>query len=104
MIHGSGMAALQGRSKQAENVNTFDLPVEGPGTYRIKLVRTGVKMYMYFGKGDAEPVKIANTEVTFQNPVLVGLAVCSHQPDAKATVLFSDVSVEEQPTPAPKAR
>ena len=55
-------------------------------------------MYMYVGKADAEPVKIANTEVTFQNPVLVGLAVCAHQPDATATVLFSDVSVEEQPS------
>ena len=104
MIHGSGMAALQWRSKQAENVNTFDLPVGSPGTYKIKLVRIGVKMYMYLGKGDAEPVKIANTEVTFQNPVLVGLAVCAHQPDATATVLFSEVSVEEQPSPAPRTR
>ena len=104
LIHGSGMAALQWRSKQAENVNTFDPPVEGVSAYKIKLVRTGVKMYMYVGKGDAEPVKIANTEVTFQNPVLVGLAVCAHQPDGTATVLFSDVSIDEQPTPASKAR
>lgn len=104
MIHGSGMAALQWRGKPAENVNTFDLPAEGPGTYKIKLVRNGVKVYMYLGKGDTEPVKIANTEVTFQNPVLLGLAVCAHQSDGTATVLFSDVSVDEQPTPASKTR
>jgi hypothetical protein len=70
----------------------------------VKLVRTGVKIYMYIGKEGAEPTKIANTEVSFRNPVLVGLAVCAHQADAAATVVFSDVSVEAQATPAPKAQ
>jgi TolB protein len=104
VIHGSGMPALQWRSKPGEDTNTFDLPFDGPGTFKVKLVRTGVKIYMYIGKGGAEPEKIANTEVSFQNPVLVGLVVCSHQPDAKDTVVFSDVSVEAQAPPAPKAQ
>jgi TolB protein len=102
VIHGSGMPALQWRSKQGEDTNTFDLPFSGPGTFKVKLVRTGVKIYMYVGKDDAEPKKIANTEVSLRDPVLVGLAVCSHQADASATVIFSDVSVEAQATPAPK--
>jgi hypothetical protein len=103
LIHGSGMPALQWRSKQDDITNTFDLPIDGPGTFKIKLVRAGVKIYMYIGKGDAEPQKIANTEVSFRNPVLVGLVVCAHQPDSSATVVFSDVTVEAQPSPAPKA-
>ena len=102
VIHGNGMPGLQWRSKQGEDTNAFDLPFDGPGTFRIKLVRTGVRIYMYIGKDGAEPKEIAHTEVAFRNPVLVGLAVCSHQADASDTVLFSDVSVEAQAPPAPK--
>ena len=103
MIHGSGMPGLQWRSKPGDDTNTFDLPFDGPGTFQVKLVRTGVKIYMYVAKEGAELKKIANTEVSFRNPVLVGLAVCAHQADASATVLFSDVSVEAQAPPVSPA-
>jgi TolB protein len=103
MIHGSGMPGLQWRSKPGEDTNTFDLPFDGPGTFQVKLVRTGVKIYMYLAQEGAEPKKIANTEVSIRNPVLVGLAVCSHQADASATVLFSNVSVEAQTPPVSPA-
>ena len=96
MIHGNGMAALQWRSKPGEDTNTFDLPVSGPGRYRLKLVRTGVKMFLFVGKDGADPKEIAHTEVSLTGPVLVGLAVCSHQADKAETVLFTDVSVEAQ--------
>jgi len=101
VIHGNGMPGLQWRSKAGEDTNTFDLPFSGPGTFQIKLVRTGVKMYMYIGKEDSEPKEIAHTEVSFRNPVLVGLAVCSHNTDASDTVVFSNVSIEAQTPPAP---
>ena len=53
-------------------------------------------------KDGAELKEIARTEVTFRNPVLVGLVVCSHQADASDTVVFSDVSVEQLAAPAAK--
>ena len=59
-------------------------------------------MYMYIGKDGAALKEIAHTEVAFQGPVLVGLAVCSHQADTSDTVIFSDVSVEAQAPPAPR--
>jgi regulation of enolase protein 1 (concanavalin A-like superfamily) len=104
VIHGNGMPALQWRSKQSEDTNTFDLPFDGPGTFKVKLVRSGVRIYMYVAKDGSEPKEIAHTEVSFHNPVLVGLAVCSHQPDASDTVVFSDVAVEAQAPPSPKAQ
>jgi TolB protein len=104
VIHGNGMPGLQWRSKQGEDTNTFDLPFDGPAAFKVKLVRNGVRIYMYIAKDGAEPKEIAHTEVTFRNPILVGLAVCSHQADASDTVLFSDVSVEAQAPPAPKAQ
>jgi TolB protein len=104
VIHGNGMPGLQWRSKQGEDTNTFDLPFDGPGTFKVKLVRTGVRIYMYISKEDAEPKEIAHTEVAFRNPVLVGLAVCSHRADASDTVIFSDVSVEAQAAPPTKSQ
>jgi TolB protein len=104
VIHGNGMPGLQWRSKQGEDTNAFDLPFDGPGTFKVKLVRTGVKIYMYITEEGAEPKEIAHTEVSFRNPVLVGLAVCSHRADASDTVIFSDVSVEPQAPPAPKVQ
>jgi regulation of enolase protein 1 (concanavalin A-like superfamily) len=99
VIHGNGMPALQWRSRKGEDTNAFDLPFDGPGTFQVKLVRNGVRIYMYLAKEGASLKEIAHTEVSFRDPVLVGLAVCSHQADASDTVLLSGVSVEAQPPP-----
>lgn len=96
LIHGNGMPALQWRSKQGEDTNAFDLPFDGPGTFQIKLVRTGVKVYLYLGKSGSDPKRIANTEVSFRGPVRVGLVVCSHNEQASDTVVFSNVSIDAQ--------
>ena len=99
VIHGNGMPGLQWRSKQGEDTNNFDIPFDGPATYNIKLVRSGIRIFMFIGKEGSPAKEIAHTEVAFQSPVLVGLAVCSHQADASDTVVFSDVLVEALPTP-----
>lgn len=103
VMHGSGMPAIQWRSKPGEDTNTFDLPLAGPGTYRLKMVRTGVKTYLYLGKDGAEPKEIVHTEVSLPGPVMVGLVVCAHQADTAETVIFSDVSVEAQAPATPAA-
>ena len=97
VVHGNGMPALQWRSRKGDDTNTFDLPIDGQGTFRIKLVRTGVRIYLYVGRNGAEPKEIVHTEVSFQNSVLVGLAVCSHDAAVSETAVFSDVSID---TPA----
>lgn len=100
VAHGNGTTSLQWRSRKGEDVNTFDLPTDGPGTFTIKLVRNGVRIFLYVGKNGAEVKEIVHTEVSFQNPVLVGLAVCAHDAKAAETVLFSNVSIDTPP-PAP---
>lgn len=102
LMHGNGMPALQWRSKAGEDTNTFDLPVQTPGTFRLKMVRNGVKMYLYLGTEGAEPKEIVHTEVSLSGPVLVGLVVCAHDPAVSEKVVFSDVTVEAlAPTPPP---
>ncbi len=102
IVHGNGMPALQWRSRKGEDTNPFDFPFDGPGTFRIKLVRTGVRIFLFIAKEGGEPKEVAHTEVTFQGPVLVGLAVCAHDAKVSETVVFSDVSIEVQASPAPK--
>ena len=104
MVHGNGEPALQWRNKPGEDTNTFDIPFDGPGTFKVKLVRTGVRIFMFLGKDGAALKEIAHTEVAFASPVLVGLAVCAHQADASSTVIFSDVSLEAQAAPVRKAQ
>jgi len=101
VIHGSGMPGIQWRSNKGEDTNTFDLPFDGPGKFTIRLVRNGVGLTVFIAKNGAELKQIARTEVTFRNPILVGLAVCAHNAAASDTVIFSDVSVEQQAPPAP---
>jgi regulation of enolase protein 1 (concanavalin A-like superfamily) len=103
VIHGNGMPALQWRSRKGEDTNAFDLPIEGPGTFTVKLVRTGVRIYMFLAKEGATSKEIAHTEVSLQNPIVIGLAVCSHDAAASDTVVFSNVSIEPQAPTAPAA-
>ena len=62
----------------------------------MKLVRTGVRIYLHVARNGAAVKEIAHTEVSFQGPVLLGLVVCSHDATASDTVIFSNVSVEPQ--------
>jgi regulation of enolase protein 1 (concanavalin A-like superfamily) len=100
MIHGNGMPGLQWRNRKGDDTNTFDLPYDHPATYQVKLVRTGVKIFMYLSQDGGEPKLINNTEVSFQNPVLLGLAVCSHDAAVSDTVVFSHVAVILESPPA----
>jgi regulation of enolase protein 1 (concanavalin A-like superfamily) len=99
VIHGTGMPGLQWRSAKGDDTNTFDLPFNGPGKFKLRLVRSGVGITVSMAKDGAELKEVARTEVTFRNPVLVGLVVCAHNADKSDTVVFSDVSVESTVPP-----
>jgi len=100
VIHGNGMPGVQFRNTKSDNVNTIDLPIEGPGTFKLKLVRQGTTITVWVAKDGAPLREIGHTENDLGSPVLLGLAVASHTTTATNTVLFSDVSVEQ---PAPQA-
>ncbi len=99
-IHGDGMPAVQFRKAKADNTNTVDFPVEGPGTWKLKLQRQGATVTVWVAKDDAPLRELGHTTNQLGSPVLVGLGVSSHTQEATNTVLFSDVSVEQLPAPA----
>ena len=52
---------------------------------------------------ESEPLReVGHTQVALGNPILVGLAVCSHDANSLDTVVFSAVSVEQLGPPAGK--
>jgi TolB protein len=101
-IHGDGTPSVQFRSTNADNTNTVDFPIEGPGTWKLKLLRQGSAIAVWIGKDGAPLRELGHTQSNLGSPVLVGLGVSSHSQEATNTVLFSDVSVEQLRPPAAK--
>ncbi len=96
-IHGDGTPAVQFRNTKADNTNTVDFPTEGPGTWKLKLVRQGTTITVWIAKDGASLRELGHTVNQLGIPILVGLGVSSHTQEAINTVLFSDVSVEQVP-------
>ena len=102
VIHGNGMPGIQWRNTKGDITNAFDFPFDGPAKFKLKLVRQGAAITVSITKEGAELKELGHTQVQLGRPVLVGLAVCSHQADASDTVVFSDVSVDQLAPPAGK--
>ena len=102
VIHGNGMPGIQWRNTKGDITNAVDFPFDGPAKYKLKLVRQGSAIAVSIARDGAGLKELAHTQVQLGNPVLVGLAVCSHKADASDTAIFSDVSVEQLPAPAGK--
>jgi hypothetical protein len=99
-IHGDGMPAVQFRKAKADRTNTVDFPVDGPGTWKMKLQRQGATVTFWVAKDGAPLRELGHTTNQLGSPILVGLGVSSHTREATSTVLFSDVSVEQVPAAA----
>jgi TolB protein len=100
-IHGDGMPSVQFRNTKADNTNTVDFPIEGPGTFQLKLVRQGANITVWIAKDGAPLRELGHTPNQLGSPILLGLGVSSHTQEAYNTVLFSDVSVEQLPASPP---
>jgi TolB protein len=100
-IHGDGTPSVQFRNTKADNTNTVDFPIEGPGTWKLKLVRQGATITVWISKDGAPLRELGHTANQLGSPVMVGLGVSSHSQEAINTVLFSDVSVEQLPEKKP---
>jgi TolB protein len=94
-IHGDGTPSVQFRNSKADDTNTVDFPIEGPGTWKLKLVRQGTTITVWIAKDGATMRELGHTLNQLGSPVLLGLGVSSHTQEATNTVLFSDVSVEQ---------
>jgi hypothetical protein len=94
--HGNGLTSLQFRGAANERTYQVFTQVEGPA--RLRLVREGSRFTMYAGKPGEQLQAVGPVEyISLNDPVYVGLGVCSHTPTTLESAVFSNVKLEEIP-------
>jgi hypothetical protein len=92
--HGNGLTSLQFRGAPGESTYQVFTQVDQPA--RIRIVRQGSRYTMYSGKPGEELKASGPVEyITLQDPVYVGLGVCSHVATTLETAVFSNVKLEQ---------
>jgi TolB protein len=92
--HGNGLTSLQFRG--AANEQTYQVMTQVEGTVRLRIERKGSRFTMYAGKPNEELKVVGPVEfVGLQDPVYVGLGVCSHVATTSETAIFSNVKLDE---------
>jgi TolB protein len=92
--HGNGLTSLQFRG--AANEQTYQVFTQVEGPVRLRIERKGSRFTMYAGKPNEE-LKVGGPieYVGLQDPVYVGLGVCSHVATTLETAVFTNVKIEE---------
>jgi TolB protein len=93
--HGNGLTSLQFRG--AANEQTYQVFTQVEGSVRLRIERKGSRFTMYAGKPNEELKIVGPVEyVGLQDPVYVGLGVCSHVSTNLETAIFSNVKLESE--------
>ena len=106
-LHGDGLTSLQFRPATGATV-TQEMRSAVTGPIRIRLERRGNQFTIAAGKPGGELTPTGPATVILQDPVYVGIGVCSHDANVLETVLFANVSIEPasapQRSPQPRYR
>jgi hypothetical protein len=103
VVHGDGLTNLQSRETAGDITRAIRFPVQAPT--QIRLERRGNVVSLWTGR-DGEPLQEAGSIPVplGAGPVYAGLFVCSHDPKAVETVVFTNVSIESIPSTTKKAQ
>ena len=91
-LHGDGLTSLQYRAAKGAVTQEMRSPLTGP--VRIRLERRGNAFMVYAGKPGEELKATGPATVVMQDPVYVGLGVCSHDVGVVETAIFTNVSLQ----------
>jgi len=94
-LHGDGLTSLQFRPGAGALTQEVRSTVNAPS--RIRIERRGDRFIMYAGKAGEELTPAGPAAVALQDPVYVGIGVCSHDANTLETAVFSNVKIETQP-------
>jgi len=95
-LHGDGLTSLQFRPTAGAETEEVKAEVSAPR--RIRIERRGNAFTMFAGN-PGEDLKAAGTAtVVLQDPVYVGIGVCSHDAEIVETAVFSNVQLAGDPT------
>ena len=101
-LHGDGLTSLQFRPTAA--AMTQEVRSELKARVRIRIERRGDQFTLFAGNPGEELKPSGPATVALQDPVYVGLAVCSHDANVLETAVFSNVKLETLPASPPRPR
>lgn len=90
--HGSGLTSLQYRP--TAGADTMEVQSKEEGPVHIRLVRHGNEFTMFAGKPGSVLKQQGTMKVDLQDPVYVGIGVCSHDASVLETAVFSNVKMQ----------
>jgi hypothetical protein len=103
VVHGDGLTNLQFRETAGDITRGVRFPVVGPT--QLRLERRGNVFSLWTAKDGEALQEAGSIPVPFGGgPVYAGLFVCSHDPKAVETVVFSNVTIENAPAATKKAQ
>ncbi len=90
-LHGDGSTALQYRPSAGVDTSEFRAAMVAPT--HLSINRHGNEFTITAGDIGVQPATAGPVIVTMQDPVYVGLVVCSHNADTLETATFSNVKL-----------
>lgn len=90
-LHGDGSTALQYRPGTGVDTSEFRAAMVLPT--HLSITRHGNEFTISAGDAGVQPAAAGPIIVSMQDPVYVGLAVCSHNADVLETAVFSNVKL-----------
>jgi TolB protein len=90
-LHGDGLTSLQYRP--GAGVDTEEARVSAKAPARIRIERHGNEFMVTAGNPGEQPQIAGPIIVTMQDPVYVGLAMCSHNAEILETAVFSNIEL-----------
>ncbi len=91
-LHGDGLTSLQYRTAAGADTDEVRSTVNAP--VRIRIERRGNQFTIRVGKPGERLTASGPVTVALQDPVYVGIGVCSHDAQVLETAVFSNVSVQ----------
>ena len=94
-LHGDGSTALQYRPSTGVDTSEFRAAMKSPT--HLSITRHGNEFTISATDVGVQPATVGPVIVTMQDPVYVGLAVCSHNTNVLETATFSNVKLQVLP-------
>ena len=100
VLHGDGLTVLQWRSKKGENMKDPEGEIFFPEKAKFEIVqlqREGKKVTMKVGH-PGQPLQTVGSHEMPDVPdeVLIGLFICSHDPEVTEEAIVTDVKIEKK--------
>lgn len=90
-VHGDGLTSLQYRASAGDTTQEIRSEVKAPT--QVRIIRRGDQFTISAGTPGEEPKPTGPVTIRLNDPVYVGLAVCSHNANVTETAIFSKVQL-----------